>query len=241
MGANFAKPYNIPKFNSSMLIRKAFKKILFPILLLWWKYYTRFSHTYRYNSLNLTLLPSVFHPAIFLSTKVFIEYISSKDLQNKKVWELGAGSGLIAFSCAQQGAEVLATDINLTAVEGLKKNTVKNNLQEKVRVLYSDLFENVPVESFDFILINPPYYPSNPGNEGEMAFYCGENFEYFIRLFKGIGEYIHPHSCVLMILSEDCKANTISQIAGESGWEVKEVFRKKVKGEWNMIYQIIRG
>lgn len=223
-----------------MLTRKILRRVLNPVLSVWWKFYSRFPHTYRYNSLVLKLLPSVFHPALFLSTKVFLEYLNREDLRNKKVWELGAGSGLISMVCAQKGASVLATDINTVAIEGLKKNLVTNHLEDKVRILHSDLFESVAPEIFDFILINPPYYPVNAQNEAQMAFYCGENFEYFTRLFQGIGNYVLPESRVLMILSEDCEITIIGSIAAQYGWKMEETFRKRVTGEWNMIYRILK-
>ena len=41
-----------------------------------------------------------------------------------------------------------------------------------------------------------------------------------------------------MILSEDCRIDTIREIAAASRMQLREVFRKRVWGEWNFIFKV---
>jgi len=77
-------------------------------------------------------MPGVFHPGLFFSTKLLIEYISEYDLNDKNILELGAGSGLISVYCAKLKANVTASDINPIAVENINQNAKLNSVNIKV-------------------------------------------------------------------------------------------------------------
>jgi release factor glutamine methyltransferase len=82
-----------------------------------------------------------------------------------------------------------------------------------VRIIESDLFDKLPQQAVDFVVINPPYYPKNPLNDSERAWYCGAEFEYFEKLFSQLNNHIQSSTIVLMSLSEDCDIQKISKIA----------------------------
>jgi release factor glutamine methyltransferase len=158
-------------------------------------------------------------------------------LKSKTVFELGAGSGLISVYCAKQSASVTASDINPTAVENIHKNAELNNV--KLEVIESDLFDGIEVRKFEYIIINPPYFPKNPKNEKELAWFCGNDFEYFKKLFAQINNYKTKETFALMILSEDCDLQRITSIANENHFSMNIVFQKKVFWETNYIFRII--
>lgn len=183
--------------------------------------------------------PSVFHPGIFLSTTIFIEFIKKLDLEGKNVLELGAGSGLISFYAAKyQKAIVTASDINSNAIDALEKNSERNNIP--ISVVSSDLFENLQPSYFDFILINPPYYAKDPANSTENAFFCGENFEYFTRLFEQLNQKAQLNlNQTFLILSQDCEIGKIKELALEQKIVFEQVYEKRKMGEWNYVYQLV--
>jgi release factor glutamine methyltransferase len=109
---------------------------------------------YRYKNIRLQVPSSVFHPGFFFSTRLLLDQIKSCSLQNKKLLEPGAGSGLISIYAAKKGALVTSTDINPVAVECLKENSRENHVQ--INILRSDLFDKIPAQHFDLIAINPP-------------------------------------------------------------------------------------
>ncbi len=169
---------------------------------------------YRYQGTPIIVLPGVFHPRFFFSTKLLLKLLKKENLQNKSFLELGAGSGLISVVAAKSGARVTASDISSLSVENVKQNQQLNGLQ--FRVIQSDLFEKIPAGPFDVIVINPPYYKKNPVSEPEHAWYCGENSEYFVKLFSSLGKFMHAGTNTLMVLSDVCDISLIRDIAGQN-------------------------
>jgi release factor glutamine methyltransferase len=136
---------------------------------------------------------------------------------------------------ARNGAQVTAVDINQTALEALQKNALDNSVS--INIQYSDLFENLAGETFDYIIINPPYYPKTPQSIGENAWFCGEGFEYFEHLFRALPAFL-ANTETYMILSEDCDLAKIKAIAQKNGMAFELVQEKKVVSETNYIFQI---
>jgi release factor glutamine methyltransferase len=218
------------------MIKSLTKKLLFPLLSSAYNIYSSEERSYSYKGINVKVMPGVFHPGLFFSTKLILEYISKKGLKDKTVLELGAGSGLISIYCATQNSKVTATDINPTAIKNIIKNSELNNV--KLDVIESDLFDKIEMSKFDFIIINPPYFPKNPKNEKELAWFCGNDFQYFKKLFAQLSNYKTNETFVLMILSEDCDLQRITSIANENHLSMNIVFQKKVFGEANYIFRI---
>ena len=194
---------------------------------------------YSYGNIRLEIPPQVFHPGFFFSTTLLLRYISALPLQEERFLELGAGSGLISIYAANKGATVTATDINPVAIDCLHKNCDQNNV--KPEIILSDLFANIPEQSFDIIAINPPYYKKQPQTMADHAWYCGENGEYFEQLFSKLGKYIHQNSIVLMVLSEECDINMISEIASRHKFSMQKKITKKLLWEYLYIFQIVRA
>ena len=216
------------------MIRKLIK--IFDPILKWFfqRYYSK-PRKYRYQNIEVIVYPEVFPPHFTISTKLLLDYINSIDLKGKKVLELGCGSGIISLLAASKGALVTASDINKTSLEALEKASIKNALP--VQIINSNLFDKLHEKHFDYIIINPPYYPKAPKNDKQHAWFCGENFEYFEKLFEQLPSYIE-HSEVLMILSEDCDLEKISTIAQQYDLKFKKVLEKKVMTEINYIYKV---
>lgn len=191
---------------------------------------------YKYEDIDLKIFKGVFHPHYFLSTKIFLAFIKQLSVSNKKCLELGAGSGLISFYLKKQDAIVSSSDINDNAIEGLYYNSKTNQLD--IQVLKSDLFDDIN-GTFDFIFINPPYYPKTVMKEWQTAWYCGEKFEYFIKLFSQLRKHITNESKVYMILSEDCNIIQISLIAQENNFRLLKQIEKIRMLEKNYIFELI--
>ncbi|MBC8172448.1 MAG: methyltransferase [Chitinophagales bacterium] len=190
---------------------------------------------YKWNGIQLRIPPGVFHPKYFFSTKLLLRYVLQLDLQDKKFLELGAGNGLISIAAAKRGAIVTSSDVSKRAIKSLHENAQKNDVQ--IRIVESDLFDTLEGK-FDIIAINPPYYPKTPRNEFEAAWYCGEHFEYFEKLFMQLNEFTEPGALVLMVLSEDCKLDVFQTIAQKYNFIFREALRKRIMWEWNYIFQI---
>jgi release factor glutamine methyltransferase len=191
---------------------------------------------YRYKNIRLQVPSSVFHPGFFFSTHLLLDQIQAWPLKNKKLLEPGAGSGLISIYAAQKGAMVTATDINPVAVECLRENSRENNVQ--IDILRSDLFDEIPSQLFDIIVINPPYYKKDPESYSDYAWNCGSNGEYFTKLFTQLRGYTHSETKILMVLCDGCDMEMIKEMAFQNGYRMDLVFSKKNMIEKNFIYSI---
>ena len=190
------------------------------------RWYLRKPRTYSFGNTHIKVLPGVFHPGFFFSTKFVLHFLRNQDLQGKYFLELGCGTGIVALSAARQGAIVVASDINTTAIRNAEMNAA--GYHAPVNVIHSDLFTQIPVEPFDWIVINPPYYPADPEDEPAHAWYCGKDHEYFARLFADLGRYTHAHSHVLMVLSDVCNLPAIFSIAGNAGFYFEQIDQRSV-------------
>lgn len=217
--------------------RKVIKYLLEKLYRPWLVSYLTKDRIYKFESLTILVKSGVFHPKFFYSTKVFLQFLNDKNVLGKRVLELGAGTGLISLMMARQGAIAYASDISRIAIDNIKKNSINNNLP--IKVIHSDLFDSIHDTKFDFIIINPPYYPRNPQSEDEHAWYCGEDFEYFKKLFSQLRSYVHSE--IYMILSEDCAITTIAHLAAENGFKMNRVYHCKTIFEENYIFRIERS
>ncbi len=207
-----------------------------PILKKLAQVYTRKERDFLYNDISVKVLPGVFHPGLFISTKVLLNFVNTLKFEGKIFLELGAGTGIISILAAKKGAIVYASDISSKAVENVKINAAKNNAQ--INIFTSDLFKNIPDMQFDYIIINPPYYNREPREEEEYAWFCGSNFEYFKSLFNSLSNYIVKDSKVFMILSEVCDIQKIKSIGMENEFIWKLIMKKQFWGEKNYIFEI---
>jgi release factor glutamine methyltransferase len=150
--------------------------------------------------------------------------------------ELGAGSGLLSIYAAKNGASVVATDINPISIECINLNAEENAVE--VKTILSDVFDNVSPQHFDYILINPPYYRKKPSSFREYAWYCGENGEYFQKLFKGLADFVDEDSEVIMVLCDGCDLQMIRYLAEKNSFSMKCVLTYTAIMERNYIFKI---
>jgi release factor glutamine methyltransferase len=214
------------------IIRKIGFRILYPLS----EKYLSKERSYKYKDITVTVFPGVFHPGFFFSTNLLLKYLEKLELNEKYFLELGAGSGLISLFAAKRGAFVTASDISLTAVYNIEKNVKMNDAN--VEVIHSDLFDDIPHRRYDYIIINPPYYKKTPVSEKEFAWFGGDDFQYFRKLFTQLGNNFYENTNVLMVISDEADLEMIKSISAEYKFLLKEVFHKKIWGENHFIYNI---
>ena len=95
-------------------------------------------------------------------TEVLVEKAIEK-LKNRikpKVLDIGAGSGAISISIAKNVSDsvVLGVDISEEALCVAKENMEQNEIKN-LKLIKSNVFENVNYSEFDMIISNPPYIP----------------------------------------------------------------------------------
>jgi len=109
---------------------------------------------------NLALYPGVFIPR--LETEYFVEQICKLiEIKPQRICEIGTGCGAISIALAEffNETEIIATDICELSLHNAQENILKYNLEERIKLIRTDLFIPFKIGIFDLIVCNPPYIP----------------------------------------------------------------------------------
>ncbi len=205
--------------------------------------YLRKPRQFKFHELQLHIEPGVFHPKYFFSSLFFAEFVREQNLKSKSVCEPCCGSGIIGLTAALQGAEVICGDIDPRAVRSVQQSMLLNaNVldENNVWILQSDIFEQFPHKTYDYIFVNPPYFFKPVENEAQLAWNAGNEGEFFVRFFNGLGKIASPITKTYMVLADNCELDRIRVIANQFGFLLKEHRRKKIQWEVNYIFEIVK-
>lgn len=111
------------------------------------------------NKLTFTIYSDekVFGDGCHTTTQGMLNMISQQDMKNKKVLDLGTGSGILSvFSVLKGCTDILAIDANPYVFEFVKKNFEINNLNlDNIKFKFNYLTDNIN-EKFDIVFANLP-------------------------------------------------------------------------------------
>ncbi len=157
--------------------------------------------------LTLEVSPATLIPRA--DTERLVELALQLEMTNPKarVLDLGTGTGAIALAIKKERPDwqVDAVDFKLDAVNLARKNA--RRLQLDVRVWQSDWWQQIPLQSYDLILSNPPYiHPADPhllqGDlrfEPKTALIGGEDgLQAYRDLLAPIQQRLAPSGCLLV-------------------------------------------
>ena len=76
-----------------------------------------------------------------------------------KILDLCTGSGCIAIACCYAFPEAMvdAVDLSRDALDVCEINRKRHGLEENLTIIQSDCFDEIPRQSYDIIVSNPPY------------------------------------------------------------------------------------
>ncbi len=81
------------------------------------------------------------------------------DIKDKKVLDIGAGTGLLSLMLAQKtGFSIDAVEIDPLACEQARENISQSPWKDRVQVQNGDIRVMTFAQPFDFIISNPPFY-----------------------------------------------------------------------------------
>ncbi|CAN5359744.1 50S ribosomal protein L3 N(5)-glutamine methyltransferase [soil metagenome] len=140
--------------------------------------------------------------------------------QVRTILDLCTGSGCIAIACAHAfpDAAVDATDRSPEALEVAGRNVEAHGLAERVRLVESDLFEELRGRRYDLIVCNPPYValeeledlPAEYRHEPRMGLAAGADGLACIRRILGeAGRHLRAHG--VLVLEAGSAAEAVSR------------------------------
>lgn len=138
-------------------------------------------------------------PVAELIVKQFAPWVEAEAVEN--ILDLCCGSGCIGIASAYafDWAYVDMVDISPEAIEVAAENIQRHELDERVSVIESDLFENVPQRHYDIIISNPPYVdaedmaslPDEYLHEPELGLAAGDDgLDLVIPMLQQAREYL---------------------------------------------------
>lgn len=198
------------------------------------------SVTTSLNGFDFVIRPSVMHPRIFKSGRIFAHYVSSLDLRGKLVLDMGTGSGVLALSAAARGARVTATDVNPQAAQCALDNIRRNGFDSAIRVLEGSLFDPLPHQTFDLIIFNPPYFDEPESGSDDRALYGGRDLSVIKEFSRQAAAFLKQGGSLLLILSADADIERILGIFRESKFTAQRVHRQRTLFEEFHVFRFAR-
>ncbi len=139
----------------------------------------------------------------------------------KKFLDLCTGSGIIAVSIAKyvKDSNVTALDISAKALEIAKLNSKKNEVEDKITFVKSNLFESLGKEKYDIIVSNPPYIKkdvlktldNDVQNEPHIALDGGyDGLDFYRKIIAHAYEYLKYNGYLCLEIGYDQKEDVIS-------------------------------
>lgn len=181
------------------------------------------THSQEFMKMNFYVDSDVLIPR--QDTEILVEEVIkiAKKINAKKILDLCTGSGAIAISLAKYIPEsrITALDISQKALSISKKNAKKNEVENQITFIESDLFKNLPKQKYDMIVSNPPYIkrkiiktlPSDVQKEPRIALdggYDGLNF--YRKIIAQADEYLKFRGYLCLEIGYDQKEEVIELI-----------------------------
>lgn len=131
----------------------------------------------------------------------------------QQILDMCTGSACIAIACATifPNASVDAVDISVEALEVAATNIDIYDLEDRVHLIHSDLFDALPVKQYDLIIANPPYVPDESMEflpceysvEPELALRAGQDgLALALPIVKQAAQYLSPKGLLILEVGE---------------------------------------
>ena len=142
-------------------------------------------------------------------------WVDSSSLQRALDLCCGSGCIAVALALAYPNLKVDASDLDASALEVARINIDRFQVEDRVRVMQSDLFQDLPVCKYDLIASNPPYVPSEEldklpdeyQHEPNLAFAGGEDGLKFVRqILIQAADYLSDQGYLLIELGSNADA-----------------------------------
>jgi methylase of polypeptide subunit release factors len=151
-------------------------------------------------------------------------FYNSHYFQDKTVFDIGCGSGILGVVMAKYGAnKVIMSDVSKPALENTRANVRKFGLEDKCEVRESDLFSNIP-EKADTIIWNIPFFVGNPPKGDTISASMIMTGELFHRFLKETKTHLKLKGTII-VPSYSLGGHDPMARGLEQGYQVKRVWK----------------
>ena len=121
----------------------------------------------HFDNCIFNIYEDVYEPAE--DSFLFAENLEVKE--GERILDVGTGCGILGVVAGKKGGDVVAVELNPYAIRCAKQNASLNGVPGKINFIQASLFTALNQDAtFDLILFNAPYLPSE---EGEAASWIG--------------------------------------------------------------------
>jgi 16S rRNA G1207 methylase RsmC len=125
-------------------------------------------------------------------------FYNSHYFQDKTVFDIGCGSGILGIVMAKYGAKkVIMSDVSKPALENTKLNVKKFGFEEVCEIRESDLFSNIS-EKADIIIWNIPFFVGNPPKGDTISASMIMTPDLFNRFLKEAKNHLNPNGVIIV-------------------------------------------
>ena len=201
------------------------------------------THSVNFYGIELYVDENVLIPRF--ETEELVEnsiIIINEKFSNPNILDLCCGSGAIGIAIKTKipNSIVTISDISKEALNVANINKNKYNLD--IKVINSDLFQNID-EKYDCIISNPPYIRNNEeieeivkNNEPSIALYGGEDgLLYYERILKDIKKHLNNKFLIAFEIGQD-QSEAIKQIANKYLNDVEIIVKKDLQTRDRMVF-----
>ncbi|MHA1835948.1 MAG: HemK2/MTQ2 family protein methyltransferase [Candidatus Odinarchaeia archaeon] len=144
---------------------------------------------------------------------------------------MGTGTGYIAIKIAPKVKSVIASDINPKAVKCAKINIRLNKLEDKIKVIQSNLFDTIPKTEFHSIIFNPPYILGKPNKLVEKSWLSENPIRLIEKFIEQSKAFLKNKGLIQIGYSTIGPLKNIIKKFQNNGYKLRRVAEKKIMWE----------
>lgn len=181
---------------------------------------------------DFKVIPNVLRPELMSAMQLTQWLCLNNGLyKDKLVIDMGSETGIQGIVMALCGAKnVICSDISKDAIKNTKLNIKNYKLQNKIKVIESDLFTNIKIQKFDVIVFNHPFFSDGSMKEQlNVDFKVLERGSLIHRFFEDAKRFLKNDSLIIMPYFHIAgPINDPAVQAPKHGYEVKEKYNMNV-------------